>query len=109
MQPLSRTESHLLAQEKQAICRTRSTVPTLNLYAAAQHPPPPPPQPVVNDIFQNVFGSDFVPKFEVFNMTFLFTQRTPEKKPFWPPSMMIPPPPTSDFGFDGQKQTQQVI
>ena len=40
MQPLTRTESHLLAQEKQAICRTRSTVPAVNL-SAAQPPPPP--------------------------------------------------------------------
>ena len=41
MQPLTRTESHLLAQEKQAICRTRSTVPAVNL-SAAQPPPQPP-------------------------------------------------------------------
>jgi hypothetical protein len=75
MQPLLRAESSLFAQEKEALCRTRSTVPRLSL--------PPPPPPIQNQqMLQN-------------------NPATPEKKQpnYWP----MPPPTTStvDSSFGG--------
>ena len=80
MQPLQRADSsNLFAQEKQALCRTRSTVPRLNV------PPPPPP------------GTSVLPPPPPPPTSQPQAPGTPERQqqPYWLPHPPPPPPPTS--------------